>query len=264
MVGFSPCLTAWPNKVSVTCSVILLTALFLGWAFPRYECNVTKEPGGLRCFCRPLHGQCMDLYPQILHGVWVPWSCPDFSVSCTWHIHTPWPFVPQVCLVLSHLAVYTAFNWCYALYTRYKNCSCHLSSLSIQLEITLLCISHSLSQECVNNGLSLKEKETFSLLFSFYSEGQLSPKGRLGCFPLFLWKVCCRNWGEQTWITTRQVHSMLLWSNSQTFFSLWWNILKSLIFVWIANAKTSVFFMRRNSCFLASLVSFTARNEKLR
>lgn len=165
MVGFSPCLTAWPNKVSVTCSVIRLTALCLGWAFPRYGRNVTKEPGGLRCFCRPLHGQCMDLYPQILHGIWVPWSCPDFSVSCTWHIHTRWPFVPQVCLVLSHLAVYTAFNWCYALYTRYKNCSCHLSSLSIQLEITLLCVSHSLSQECVNNGLSLKEKETFSLLF---------------------------------------------------------------------------------------------------
>lgn len=86
MIGFSPCLITWPNKVSVTCLVILLvilTTLSLGWVFPRYEFNVTKEPGGLRCFCCPLHEQCTDLYPQIPHGTWVPRSCPDFSISCT-------------------------------------------------------------------------------------------------------------------------------------------------------------------------------------
>lgn len=201
---------------------------------------------------------------KILHGIRVPRSCPNFSVSCMWHIRTWWAFVPQICLVLSHLAVCAAFNWCYAPNTRYKNCSHHLSSLLIHLEITVLYVSLSLSQECVDNGLSLKEKETFSLLFKFCSEEQLNPKGRFGCFPLFLWKVSYRNWGEQTWIITGQVHSVLLWSNSQTFFSLWWNILKSLIFVRTANAKTSVFFMGRNSCLLASSVSFTAGTGKLR
>lgn len=200
----------------------------------------------------------------MLHGAWVPWSCPDLSASCMWHGCIQWPSAPQVCLVLSHVAVCAAFHWRCAFYTRYKNRSHHPPSLLIQLEITPLYVSHSLSEECVDNGLSLKETGTVSFLFQLHSEEQLNPKGKFGCFPLFLQRVSHRNWGAQTWITTGQVHSVLLWSSSQTFFSLWWNILKSLIFVWMANAKTSVFFMGRNSCLLASLVSFTARTGKLR